>query len=73
MPIVTPRTYIPILYTKRGELSALEDLASEINSRQISESEPSFTFDFTSEIIPLFAIQAIDWDFEIGEPKKDGR
>lgn len=70
MPIVTPRTYIPILYTKRGELSALEDLASEINSRQISESEPSFTFDFTSEIIPLFAIQAIDWDFEIGEPKR---
>ena len=70
MPTVTPRTYIPILYTKRGELSALEDLASEIYSQQNAGPEPSLMFDFGSEITPLFAIQAIDWDFEKDEPKK---
>lgn len=70
MPIVNPRTYIPILYTKRGELSALDDLASEVSSRQTKAPEFFPTFNFDSDIIPLFVIHAIDWDFENEEPKR---
>lgn len=70
MPIITPHTYIPILYTKRGELSALEDLALEANSHQIITPDSSPIFNFDSDIIPLFVIQAIDWDFEKDEPKR---
>lgn len=55
MPKVTPCTYIPILYTKRGERSALSDLNSSIDE----------------SYLPLFIINPIEWDFDNDEPKKD--
>jgi hypothetical protein len=70
MPIVTPGTYIPILYTKRGELSALDDLTSDANTHQVTASDSPPVFNFDSDVVPLFVIQAIDWDFENDEPKR---
>lgn len=54
MPVVTPSTYVPILYTKRGERSALSDLAPTVDSA----------------FIPLFVINGVDWDYDKEEPKK---
>lgn len=54
MSMLTPRIYVPLLSTKRGELSALEDLDSQANSG----------------IVPLFVVHAVDWDFDKDEPRK---
>lgn len=53
MAIVTPHTYVPILYTKRGERTALRDLEANI----------------ASEILPLFVFHEVGWNFNNNKPK----
>jgi len=47
-------SYLPILLTKRGELSALADLTPETKVM----------------LTPLFVVHPIDWDWETGAPSK---
>lgn len=46
--------YVPILPTKRGELSALRDLAADVRDR----------------LTPLFVVHPVDWNFETDAPNK---
>jgi len=46
--------YVPILPTKRGELSALRDLPAEVQHR----------------LTPLFVVHPVDWNFETDAPSK---
>lgn len=54
MPGLAPSTYVPILYTKRGERSALNDLSSAIDSA----------------FVPLLVINGVEWDYDNDEPKR---
>jgi len=54
VPTVTSRTYVPILYTKRGERSALGDLEATVSSC----------------ILPLFVFHEVGWDYDNDKPKE---